>query len=144
MSFPLALALPNGVRAQFVPGLAASGAPIYEIDGVVTAIDVRIPDDLAANWYWNGSWLAERSGGIQIDTGSFPPPGWPAVRHDCFTSARIIEATSAAIKADFAEAKLRRTKKTKRPVRDVRELLREIPDRIAVVPEPALQMEMEW
>jgi len=67
------------------------------------------------------------------------PPGWPAVRHDCFTSARIIEATGAAIKADFAEAKLRRSKKAKRPVRDVREL----PERIAVVMEPALQMEMD-
>jgi hypothetical protein len=117
-AYPLVLALPNGVRAQLVDDSGLVDAPRYEIDGELTDIDVMIPPDLAERWFWHGSFLTMRTHpaqcGICIATSTYPPPGWPAPRHDCFESARIIEATSAAIAADFAEA---RPKKAKRPVR---------------------------
>jgi hypothetical protein len=146
MSYPLVLHLPNG-RAQLVPGSAEAGRPRYEIDGEPVDVDVTIPPDLAARWFWFGSLLSLRvpagTPGISIGTGSYPPPGVESIRGTCFDAARRIEAESARIAVDLAEARARRAKRTKRPARDVQELLCEIPDRIIAEPEPMLQMELE-
>lgn len=145
--YPLVLALPNGVRAQLVIGSGKADAPRYEVDGAAIDVDVRIPADLTGRWFWHGSFLRMRTEpgkcGLSIDSGTYPPPDWPAVRGSCFDAARRVEAASAAIHADLAEVTSRRAKKTRRSARDVRELLREIPDRITAKPEPALQLEME-
>lgn len=69
-AYPLELALPNGIRAQLVPG---SRPPRYTMDGEPTAIDVTIPEDLAAVWFWFGSWLCD--GDIRIYTRTFGVAG---------------------------------------------------------------------
>lgn len=68
--YPLTIALPDGKRAEYVAG---SRPPRYTIDGQACAIDVTIPDDLAAVWFWHGTWLCD--GEIRIYTGTFGVAG---------------------------------------------------------------------
>lgn len=73
---PLVVNLPDGTRAELVPG---SRPPAYSLpDRADAGIDVTIPDDLAATgWYWSGSFLyqpwPERSDGpgVAISTGTY-------------------------------------------------------------------------
>lgn len=81
--YPVELHLPGGVRAQYVP---ESRPAQYTVDGEPIAVDVTIPEDLAAaGWCWHGSFLyqpypgREDGPGVAISTGTFPPPGWPLV-----------------------------------------------------------------
>ncbi len=94
---PLALALPGGVTAEHVAG---SAPPRYTLDGAPTAIDVTIPNDLAAkDWHWNGSFLCWRDDPacqLMISTDLHPPPGWPGTRRDCFTVARAFDLSPHA------------------------------------------------
>lgn len=64
--YPLQLCLPDGRRADLVPG---SRPARYTIEGEPCDIDVTIPPDLAAVWFWVGSWLCD--GEIRIYTGTF-------------------------------------------------------------------------
>lgn len=69
-AWPLTLALPDGRRADLVPG---SRPARYAIDDQPCDIDVTIPEDLAAVWFWHGSWLCD--GAIRIYTGTFGVAG---------------------------------------------------------------------
>jgi hypothetical protein len=110
-AYPAALTLPGGT-AHLVPGMA-----VYLLDGVPIDVDVTIPDDLAyLGWFWWGSRLAqqrddERLPGISIDTGTYPPPGVPALRGTCFDAARKIEETRARMTAEREAAALRKAAK---------------------------------
>jgi hypothetical protein len=93
-AWPLALALPDGITAEYVPN---TRPPRYTIDGEPTTIDVTIPDDLAAaGWIWHGTTLrwpaSDPLRGIAIVTCSYPPPGYPSIRGTCFDIARQFEA----------------------------------------------------
>jgi hypothetical protein len=67
---PLVLNLPDGRRAEYVSGTRPAR---YTIDGAACDIDVTLPDDLAAVWHWNGSWLCD--GEVRIYTGTFGVDG---------------------------------------------------------------------
>lgn len=87
---PLQLLLPDG-PATLVPGSFERGVPRYARDGQVLDIDVSIPPDLQARWFWHGSFLRLRVAadecGVAIYTGTFPPPL-------CFDNARVIAPAS--------------------------------------------------
>lgn len=110
---PLTIALPGGVVAELIPG---SRPARYTVDGEPTALDVTIPDDLAAaGWVWHGSFLAQPwpNASISISTGTFPPPGWPSDRQSCFDAAREIQRVRAEHTAALAARPVKPTKKAK-------------------------------
>jgi hypothetical protein len=92
---PLTIALPGGVRAEYVAG---SRPAKYTIDGAPCEIDVTIPDDLATGWYWSGSFLyqpwPERDDGpgVAISTGTYGVPG-------VFDAARRLDARRGEVQA---------------------------------------------
>lgn len=102
---PIALYLPGGVIADYVP---ESDPPAYTVGGEPIAVDVLIPDDLArAGWFWFGSFLSkpyQNGVGISISTATFPTPGWPCDRQTCFDAAREIER----VRAEHEAARLAR------------------------------------
>jgi hypothetical protein len=76
---PLAIALPDGRRAEYIAGTRPAK---YTIDGEPCDIDVMIPEDLAATgWYWSGSYLyrpwpsSEDGRGVPISTATYGVPG---------------------------------------------------------------------
>lgn len=75
---PLLLLLPDGA-ARLIPGSFEHGQPRYERDGVALDVDVTLPPELEANWFWDGSFLRLRtepgSCGVAIFTGTFGVPG---------------------------------------------------------------------
>lgn len=101
-SFPAAIPLPFGYRAELIPGTR-----IYTIDGVPTWLDVTIPSDLAASgWFWNGAFLSLQGAkpgacGISICPTTSPPPFWNVARDGrvlvpgqfacCFLVARYLD-----------------------------------------------------
>ena len=102
-AYPLELHLPGGMRAQLVPG---SRPPVYTIDGAPTAIDVTIPEELAAaGWCWHGStlfqpWAGAGDGpGVAITTCTFGVAG-------AFDQARRMLHIRAAFDAARAPAQL--------------------------------------
>lgn len=103
-TYPLTIDLPGGIRAELV----ASNPPRYAVNGEMTEIDVTVSDDLSS-WFWWGSFLTWKPHpeqvGISIDTGTFPPPGWPSNRPDCFTQARAVEAARVKYAAAAKPAK---------------------------------------
>jgi hypothetical protein len=105
--YPLAIDLPDGTTARVrivhvvevndkgeeLLTQLVSTPPQYErCDGTTVELDVTIPDDLAAHWFWFGSCLVEDSGLVLICTATYPPPGYPSIRGTCFDVARQIEA----------------------------------------------------
>jgi len=94
-AIPLALALPLGILAEYVAG---SDPPQYTVDGELTAIDVRIPEDLRAlGWHWYGSYLHVAGDyPVLVATNTYPPPGWPCDQRDCFTVARTFDLSPLA------------------------------------------------
>lgn len=112
-AIPLALALPGGVLAAHVAG---SDPPCYTVAGKPIAVDVRIPADLAAlGWCWLGSFLCCDGGDplrpVMVSTNTYPPPGWPCERRDCFTVACGIDWSPVA---PVAVKPVKKAKKTKR------------------------------
>lgn len=106
-TYPQTVALPDGsaARVRIVHTVVTSDKgeqtltqlvsipPQYErCDGTTVPIDVVIPDDLAARWFWFGSALVEDSGLVLISTASYPPPGLEDGRVTCFDAARRYEA----------------------------------------------------
>ncbi len=98
----LVICLPNSKQAVLCEGRQPGDRPIYAVDGVLTAIDVSIPPDLAATgWCWFGSPLyqpypgREDGPGVGIATCTFAPPGWPSPYKTCFESAYEIERIHA-------------------------------------------------
>lgn len=92
---PIALYLPDGLVAAYVP---QSEPPAYRMDeiGADLPVDVTIPEDLVAvGWYWHGSLLAWNGGDalrpVGIYTGTFPPPGWGGALTTCFDAAREMD-----------------------------------------------------
>lgn len=122
-AFPLKIhlpepgAYPQTVYADYVPG---SDPPAYTVNGEPCAIDVTIPDDLAAvGYYWHGSLLCrtgDQGGGIATCT--YPVPGWPSEREDCFTVARGSERHRAEWAAQRVAERVARVTKTKAPKAD--------------------------
>lgn len=121
--YPLVIQLPdignypNSVRAEYVPG---STPPAYTVNGEPCAIDVVIPDDLAAaGWFWGGSCLSWPSSDplrlVSIATCTYPPPGWTSERDDCFTVARQGEQYRAERHERAVAERVAKATKTKRP-----------------------------
>ena len=65
LSYPIAIPLPEG-EARLVLGSVQSGRPSYERRGQRLAIDVRIPNDLARDWYWAGAFLVRERDGMAL------------------------------------------------------------------------------
>lgn len=83
-TYPLVLCMPGGIQARVriihvvetndkgeqTLAQLVSSPPIYELrDGTTVDADATIPDDLAARWHWQGSFLSD--GGIAIFTGTY-------------------------------------------------------------------------
>lgn len=49
--------------AELVIGSLQAGQPRYMLNGDLVDVDVRIPDDLAQDWYWVGAFLCYRAPG---------------------------------------------------------------------------------
>ncbi len=109
LAAPLALALPGGVLAEYVAG---SDPPRYAVGGEPVAVDVTIPDDLVATgWHWYGSFLHVAGDyPLFVATNTYPPPGWPGDRRDCFAVARAFDLSE---RPAAPEAAPRRTKQEK-------------------------------
>jgi hypothetical protein len=126
---PLVLLLPDG-PATLVPGSHAANQPRYERDGVVLDVDVSIPSELDANWFWDGSFLRLRTApdacGVAICTKTFGVPG-------VFDQAREIDRRAA--EWDAAPKKQIKIKGSKARLR-----MPDVP--IVAVPEPELAYEM--
>jgi hypothetical protein len=74
--------------AEMVIGSLQAGRARYTINGEPVDLDVTIPADLAASWFWSGPCLVWKSSGrvgISIDANTF---GVQA----CFEKARWFEA----------------------------------------------------
>lgn len=122
---PLALALPGGVLAEYVAG---SDPPQYALDGAPIAVDVTIPDDLAAlGWRWEGSFFCCDGGDplrpVFVATNTYPPPGWPCDRRDCFEVARGIDWSPVAPVTVKPAKKAKRPTKSAQPVQLAMELV---------------------
>jgi hypothetical protein len=126
---------PHTVCAEYVPG---SSLPAYTLNGDPVAIDVAIPDDLAAaGWFWFGSCLAwpasDPQWAMAISTATYPPPGWTCEREDCFTLARQSERRRAEWRDQRITTAVAKATKTK-----AKQLKHDTP-----VPTPAaVQMEL--
>lgn len=131
-TYPLLIELPEPgnyphiVRAHYVPG---SSPPAYRLDaiGMDLPIDVVIPDDLAAaGWYWHGSCLAWPASDplrpMAISTATYPPPGWPSTREDCFTLARESERRRAEWAAERVAERVAQVTKAPKPKKTKRDI----------------------
>jgi hypothetical protein len=114
LHLPLPGAYPQTVYAEYVPG---SSPPAYTVNGEPCAVEVQIPDDLAAlGYFWHGSLLCkpgDQSGGIC--TATYPPPGWPSPRENCFELARESERRRAEWAAQRVAERVAKATKTKVP-----------------------------
>lgn len=123
--YPLVVVLPDPgnyphiVRAEYVPN---SNPPAYRLDpiGMDLPITVTIPKDLvAAGWYWHGSTLAWPASDplrpMAISTATYPPPGWPAERENCFELARGTESRRAEWRERAVVERVAKATKTKLP-----------------------------
>jgi hypothetical protein len=125
-AYPLVVELPelgnypHSVRALYVPG---SSPPQYTVHGEPCAIDVVIPDDLAAaGWYWLGSLLCwPESDPLRpqgIATCTYPPPGWCDDRETCFDLARQSERHRAEWRERRVAERVAKVTKQKPPKAD--------------------------
>lgn len=136
--YPLVVSLPGGSQARVrivhvvefdkngeaVLTQLVSNPPVYELrDGTTVALDVAIPDDLAAaGWFWHGSalhWPADdpqRTIGITTDL--HPPPPYPSERDDCFTVARRFEAIRAERHEQHVAERVRKATKAPKLKKD--------------------------
>jgi hypothetical protein len=83
-SAPSRLRTPHG-EAHIVIGSLQAGKARYQVNGEPIDLDVTIPDDLAAYWYWFGPFLTRDTPpgtpGLSICANTYPPPR-------CFELAR--------------------------------------------------------
>lgn len=64
--------------AEIVIGSLQAGRAMYTLDGAPVDIDVTIPEDLAAHWYWHGPILVYRAAdrvGLSICADTFGVAG---------------------------------------------------------------------
>lgn len=106
-AYPIVVCLPGGVQARVrithVVEVDKNGDPVlaqlvqsppqYELrDGTTVDLDVEIPNDLAAHWFWFGSALTSDDGLLLVSTATYPPPGIASARGSCFDVARQLAA----------------------------------------------------